>query len=58
MQIKGFSKNGQKCIDLHKFMRESNITPDFGFDPDEPIVEGRRRNPWSYMRNVILPKCR
>jgi hypothetical protein len=36
-------------------MREANITPDFGFDADEPIVKGQQRNPWEYMSNIILP---
>lgn len=58
MQIGGFTRAGNRCIDLHKFMREINITPDFGFDPDEPIVEAGKRNPWSYMCNLILPKSR
>lgn len=39
-------------------MRETNITPDFGFDPDEQIVVGERREPWSYMSQVLLPRCR
>ena len=58
MQISGYTKNGGKCVNLQKFMRESNITPDFGFDADEPIVEVKHRTPWSYMSNIILPKCR
>lgn len=24
----------EKCVDLNKFMRESNVTPDFGFDSE------------------------
>jgi len=36
-------------------MREANVTPDFGFDADEPIVKGEQKNPWDYMCNIILP---
>lgn len=58
MQISGFTKEGAKCIDLHKFMRETNKTPDFGFDQDEPIFETERRDVWNYMCDIIMPKSR
>jgi hypothetical protein len=56
--ITGFKEEDSKCIDLHKFMREKNITPDFGFDPDEPVIETEKRDPWKYMSGIILPKLR
>ena len=58
MQIGGFTKQGKRCIDLNKFMREVNVTPDFGFDVEEPIVDPEKKDPWSYMCNLILPKSR
>jgi hypothetical protein len=58
MQIGGYTSQRAKCIDLNKFMREVNVTPDFGFDPEEPIVDPEKKDPWSYMCNIILPKSR
>lgn len=58
IQISGFTRQGAKCIDLHKFMRETNVTPDFGFDPDDQIVEGDERDPWSYMSDIMAPKSK
>jgi hypothetical protein len=56
--ITGFKEENSKCVDLHKFMRETNITPDFGFDADEPVIETEKLDPWDYMCGIILPKCR
>lgn len=57
MQVTGYSNMGARCLDLHKFQREPNITPDFGFDPKEPVVEAEKKDPWNYMSHIILPKC-
>ena len=54
LQIAGYTN----CIQLEKIIREKNITPDFGFDPSEPIVEKSQQNPWEYLRHIILPRDR
>lgn len=56
LQISGFN-NHSNCIDLHKFMKEKNKTPEFGFQAD-PIIDGKLKDPWLYMKDIILPKDR
>ena len=58
LAIKGFSDRGAKCINLHKFMRETNVTPDFGFDATETAIFSEYREPWEYMCKVMAPKYR
>jgi len=39
-------------------MREINVTPDFGFDAEDPIVEKEARDPWSYMLSLVGSKLK
>ena len=56
LAIKGFTNGGEKCINLHKFMREKCVTPDFGFDVDDTAILTEERDPWVYMCKVMAPK--
>ena len=56
--ITGFKEEDSKCIDLHKFMREKNITPDFGFDPDEPVIETEKRDPFKIYNLYTFDKLK
>jgi hypothetical protein len=33
--IKGFTNDGEKCIDLNAVFSDRAVTPDFGFDVNE-----------------------
>lgn len=39
LKICRFQNNGENCIDLAKYMNEIDVTPDFGFDGEELVVE-------------------
>lgn len=41
LKISGFTDGGSKCINLKKLLKETS--PDFGFDPEEPVFEGEKR---------------
>jgi len=32
------------------------VTPDFGFDENDPIVDKEARDPWSYMLSITGSK--
>ena len=56
--MKGFTNRGEKCINLHKFMRDKRSSPDFGFDNAEIAVTEDVRDPWVYMCSLMQPKFR
>ena len=53
LKISRYTNKGAKCIDLQKFIEEINVTPDFGFDADDCIVEKEAKDPWSNMLSLL-----
>ena len=53
LKIGRYTRGGDKCIDLHSFMKDLNVTPDFGFDAKDSIVAKESRDPWSNMLALL-----
>lgn len=43
-------------MDLAKFMNEIDVTPDFGFDAEDVVVESFKEDPWNRMLYLLGTK--
>jgi len=58
LKIGRYNEDGARCIDLHRYMRDLNVTPDFGFDADDSIVQRQTKEPWANMLSLLGEKER
>lgn len=53
LKIGRYTRKGEKCIDLYRCMEDLNVTPDFGFDADDNIVQKEEKDPWNSMLMIL-----